>query len=91
MLSFYNIIFTTAFKIVQIVASFSQFTDPQILQRTARYMAEASLPLFPLPIVPRALTSPISPPVPPPPPLRRRLCRGERFGPENVLVGLGEQ
>ena len=48
--TFYTIIFTTAFKIVQIVASFSQN------HRTARYMAEASLPLFHLPIVPRELT-----------------------------------
>ena len=54
-------------------------------QRTARYMAEASLPI---PIFPCAFFFFLSPAIPT---TQRHLCGGERFGPERLLVGLGEQ
>ena len=92
-LFFYTIIFTTALKIVQIVVSFrenhrtaNRAKEPHVIWQRLRFL------FFPFPSCPARLLPP--PPLPQPlaiPMAKTGLCRGERFGPENLLVGLGEQ
>ena len=89
MLTFYTIIFTTAFKIVQIVASYNEnhrtanpAREPHVIWQRPRFLS------FPFPSCPARLLFFFSPAIPT---TQKRLCGGERFRPEKLLVGLREQ